>query len=64
MRQSKLDLPRISISCIPKLSRYRYLSDNILDAEYNMGLLQVLQRGITVGEVAGMISGAASISET
>jgi hypothetical protein len=29
----------------------------------NMTLLQVLQRGVTAGEVAGMISGAASIGE-
>jgi hypothetical protein len=29
-----------------------------------MKLLQVLQSGITVGEVAGIISGAASIGET
>jgi hypothetical protein len=30
----------------------------------NMNLLQVLQRGMTVGEVAGIISGAASIGGT
>ena len=28
-----------------------------------MNLLQVLQRGITVGEAAGIISGTASIGE-